>query len=398
MIAPNIPENEKQRLESLKSYGILDTLPEDDYDNITKIAAEICRVPVALITFIDDKRQWFKSHYGVDVKETPKEYAFCTYAINDPEKMFVIHDARKDIRFYDNPLVCGETQAIFYAGVPLKAEDGFPLGTLCVIDHKPNVLSPSQQQSLCALSQQVMKLLELRKNKRQLEKALKGLEEKNSELERFAYVAAHDLKSPLLNITSLADLLLEEYKTKLDAEGLKMLELINHSSSRLATLVDGLLEYSKSDSILKQAKSTIVLKGLETELAQLFNFGKNVKMQVKSALKTIKANKTAIFQILINLVANAIKYNDKDLVEIEIKVAETNTQYNFSVKDNGPGIAPKNQQKIFNIFEKLNNYDKFGNTGNGIGLATVKKLVEKLGGSIRVQSDKGANFIFSINK
>jgi len=211
-------------------------------------------------------------------------------------------------------------------------------------------------------------------------------------------VAAHDLKSPLLNITSLANLLLEEYKNKLDAEGLKMLELINYSSEHLAVLVDGLLEYSKSDSILKQAKSTILLKDLETEIAQLFNLGKNVKMAINTPLITIKANKTAILQILINLVANAIKYNDKDFVEIEITVTENNKQYNFSVKDNGPGIAPENQQKIFNIFEKLNNQDRFGHSGNGIGLATVKKLVEKLGGSIKVQSNKGANFIFTINK
>jgi len=180
MIAPNIPQNEKQRLKSLKSFGILDTLPEDDYDNITKIAAEICHVPVALITFIDDKRQWFKSHYGVDVTETPREYAFCTHAINDPENIFVIRDAREDIRFYDNPLVCGETQVVFYAGVPLKTDDGFPLGTLCVIDHKPNMLSSSQEQSLYALSKQVIKLLELRKNKHQLEQALEELGEKTT--------------------------------------------------------------------------------------------------------------------------------------------------------------------------------------------------------------------------
>lgn len=400
MIAPKEPNNEKERLEYLKSFSILDTLPEEDYDNITKIAAEICDMPVALISLIDDKRQWFKSHHGLDATETPKEYAFCAHAINDPHNVFIIQDARKDERFQGNPLVEGQPEVIFYAGVPLTSKNGLSLGTLCVIDHKPNLLSQSQIQSLSALSNQVMKLLELRKNKHLLERALKDLEEKNHELERFAYVAAHDLKSPLLNIIGLANLLTEEYKLKIGDEGLQMLEMIIHSSESLASLVDGLLEYSKSDKVLNQEKSLINLEELNTEIIELFNFDHKVEMTVNSELSAIRANKTAINQILINLVGNAIKYNDKDVAEIEIAVSETNKKYKISVKDNGPGIAPENQHKIFNIFEKLNSQDRFGREGNGIGLATVKKLVEKLGGAIKVDSDlgNGATFSFSIMK
>lgn len=400
MITPTEPENEKERLENLKSFSILDTLPEEDYDNITKIAAEICNMPIALISLVDDKRQWFKSHHGLEATETPKEYAFCAHAINDPKNVFVVQDARKDERFHDNPLVSGNPEVVFYAGVPLTSENGLPLGTLCVIDHKPNLLSQSQIQSLSALSNQVMKLLELRKNKHLLEEALKDLEEKNEALEKFAYVAAHDLKSPLLSISGLANLLVEEYKVKIDNEGMEMLEMIIHSSENLASLVDGLLQYSKSDSVLNQEKSIIGLKEMKTEMLELFNFDHSVEMTINSSLSSIKANKTAINQILINLVANAIKYNDKELAKIEISVSETSKKYKFSVKDNGPGIAPENQQKIFNIFEKLNSQDRFGREGNGIGLATVKKLVEKLGGAIKVDSDlgNGATFNFSIKK
>lgn len=400
MITPTEPENEKERLENLKSFSILDTLPEEDYDNITKIAAEICNMPIALISLVDDKRQWFKSHHGLEATETPKEYAFCAHAINDPKNVFVVQDARKDERFHDNPLVSGDPEVVFYAGVPLTSENGLPLGTLCVIDHKPNLLSQSQIQTLSALSNQVMKLLELRKNKHLLEEALKDLEEKNEALEKFAYVAAHDLKSPLLSISGLANLLVEEYKVKIDNEGMEMLEMIIHSSENLASLVDGLLQYSKSDSVLNQEKSIIGLKEMKTEMLELFNFDHSVEMTINSSLSSIKANKTAINQILINLVANAIKYNDKELAKIEISVSETSKKYKFSVKDNGPGIAPENQQKIFNIFEKLNSQDRFGREGNGIGLATVKKLVEKLGGAIKVDSDlgNGATFNFSIKK
>ena len=202
----------------MRSYSILDTLPESDYDNITKIAAEICGTPISLISLIDDKRQWFKSHHGLDATETPKEYAFCGHAINTPNDVFIVQDARKDERFHDNPLVTGDPHVIFYAGVPLVSEAGLPLGTLCVIDHKPNLLSQSQISSLSALSNQVINLLELRKSKQQLERTIMELEEKNEGLERFAVVAAHDLKTPLINISSLAQLFQNQYKDILDSD------------------------------------------------------------------------------------------------------------------------------------------------------------------------------------
>tara|TARA_R110000744_G_scaffold57623_1_gene120873 strand:- start:365 stop:1519 length:1155 start_codon:yes stop_codon:yes gene_type:complete len=384
----------------LRSYSILDTLPESDYDNITKIAAEICGTPISLISLIDDKRQWFKSHHGLDATETPKEYAFCGHAINTPNDVFIVQDARKDERFHDNPLVTGDPHVIFYAGVPLVSEAGLPLGTLCVIDHKPNLLSQSQISSLSALSNQVINLLELRKSKQQLERTIMELEEKNEGLERFAVVAAHDLKTPLINISSLAQLFQNQYKDILDSEGLEMLEMIIGSSGNLIGLIDGLLQYSKSESLLREGKSDIELQMLRTDLEGLFNYDHQLKLVLKSDLTKIKAHKTALHQILINLITNAIKYHDKETVEIELGVSESDTHFLFYVKDNGPGIETIHQERIFKIFEKLATTDKFGVRGNGIGLATVKKIVEKLGGAIRVESDlgKGAKFIFSLEK
>ncbi len=384
----------------MRSYSILDTLPESDYDNITKIAAEICGTPISLISLIDDKRQWFKSHHGLDATETPKEYAFCGHAINTPNDVFIVQDARKDERFHDNPLVTGDPHVIFYAGVPLVSEAGLPLGTLCVIDHKPNLLSQSQISSLSALSNQVINLLELRKSKHQLERTIMELEEKNEGLERFAVVAAHDLKTPLINISSLAQLFQNQYKDILDSEGLEMLEMIIGSSGNLIGLIDGLLQYSKSESLLREGKSDIELQMLRTDLEGLFNYDHQLKLVLKSDLTQIKAHKTALHQILINLITNAIKYHDKETVEIELGVSESDTHFLFYVKDNGPGIETIHQERIFKIFEKLAATDKFGVRGNGIGLATVKKIVEKLGGAIRVESDlgKGAKFIFSLER
>jgi signal transduction histidine kinase len=400
MIAPNDYILEPERLKDLESYSVLDTMPEKDYDYMTTIAAEICGTPIALISLIDDKRQWFKSHHGLDATETPKEIAFCAHAINDPKSVFIIQDARTDERFHDNPLVTNDPHVIFYAGVPLISEDNFPLGTLCVIDHSPKLLSQSQINSLSALANQVVNLLKLRKSKLLLEKSVQQLEEKNKELEHYAFIAAHDLKSPLIGIAGMVKLFAEEYSSKIDSEGQYMLSLIENSADKLRKLIDGLLEYSRSESILKESKSTITLEGLINEINGLFSYDNNLRLSLKTTLNTVFINKTALDQILINIVANAIKYNDKDNIEVEIGASEQRNFYEFYVRDNGPGIAKEKQEKIFNIFEIGAKKDKFGQTGNGIGLATVKKIVTKSGGSIRVESEigHGATFIFKLGK
>ena len=400
MLIPQKHKNEKERLQLLESYSILDTLPETDFDNLTAIASQICNIPISLITLLDTDRQWFKSHHGLDMSETPREHAFCAHAIHDADNMFIIQDTRKDERFYDNPLVTGDPNIIFYAGVPLTNSAGLPLGTLCVIDHKPNTLNETQLKALQSLADQVMNLLELRRNKRYLEQAILELEQNNQELERFAYVAAHDLKSPLNNISSLSLLLKEDYGSKIDEEGQSLIEHIQSSSDQLRNLIDGLLDYSKSTKIIHDNKIKINLEKLREYLIVLFSFESKCVIKLISDIKDIHANKTAIEQILINLVTNAIKYNNKPITEIELIVTENEIQYKIIFKDNGSGIPKEYHKRIFQLFETLTNKDKFGQSGNGIGLATVKKLVENLGGKIHIESElgKGASFIFTINK
>ena len=174
-------KNEEERLKFLQSFCILDSYPDADFENITSITAQICNTPIALISLLDENRQWFKSHHGLNVSETPRDYSFCAHAINHPDELLIIEDARKDERFHNNPLVTGEPNIVFYAGVVLKNEENLPFGTLCVIHQKPHSLSQDQIKLLKALAKQVVYLMENRKNKILLDSALKRLKVKTKQ-------------------------------------------------------------------------------------------------------------------------------------------------------------------------------------------------------------------------
>ena len=182
METSTLPDLETGRISELRKYNILDTLTEKDYEDITHLASIICDAPIALISFVDEERQWFKSHRGIEMKEGARAHSFCAHAIHRPEEVMIVTDSREDERFQHNPYVTGEPNIVFYAGIPLVSENGFGLGTVCILDTKPRALSTDQLTALTMLSSQVMKLLEIRKTNVHLESVKAELETRNIEL------------------------------------------------------------------------------------------------------------------------------------------------------------------------------------------------------------------------
>lgn len=182
MRAP-IPKNEARRLKVLWQYDVLDTVPEEVFDDLTELAANICEAPIALISLVDEDRQWFKSRVGVTISETSRDISFCAHALSS-DGLFLVPDATRDKRFRKNPLVTGEPRIRFYAGAPLVTPDGHALGTLCVLDKKPRALRPEQQQALRVLAHHVVSQLELRRHARVLMAAHEHRDQLKADLAR----------------------------------------------------------------------------------------------------------------------------------------------------------------------------------------------------------------------
>jgi GAF domain-containing protein len=157
-----MPENELARLEALRRYRILDTAPEEAFDDITQVAAFVCGTPIALLVLVDHERQWFKATVGLEASETPRDVAFCSYTILQSE-LLVVPDARADARFADNLLVTSFPHIRFYAGAPLLTQEGLALGSLCVIDQTPREITAAQRKALAVLARQVSAQMELRR-------------------------------------------------------------------------------------------------------------------------------------------------------------------------------------------------------------------------------------------
>jgi signal transduction histidine kinase len=392
---------EQQRINVLHKLQILDSEREKEYDDLVELASMICNTPVGLISLIDEKRQWFKSSIGIDLCDTELKFSFCNQAINHEGDIFEISDTRMDERFKDNPYTFGEKPVIFYAGVPLRYQEKFVLGTLCVIDHEPRLLSEMQRKALTNIAYQVVKLFEMHNNNNGLRETQKLLREKNSQLKNFAGVVSHDMKMPLASMILTIDMLKTKYASVLDESGMDYLRNLKGSAFKLSDYVTNILAHYESDAITEEnSLESFEINELLEYIVEMLDIKEDCEINFPRKNQEVTCNRIALEQIFLNLIGNAIKYNDKKNIVIDLKVDEDEVFYHFTVRDNGMGIPKEEQHKIFDLFSTAAEKDRRGHKGNGIGLSTVRKLIHNLGGSIDVQSEVGkyTSFHFQVEK
>ncbi|MGB5941544.1 MAG: ATP-binding protein [Leeuwenhoekiella sp.] len=395
MIRPLDTPNEKERLDFLMALDIMDTLPENEYDFITRLATRLFNLPVALISLVEKDRQWFKSRAGMELCETSRDVSFCAHALHGNQVM-VVSDADTDERFADNPLVTSVEKPIkFYAGVPLILEGKFVLGTLCIIDHKARQFSGEEQGLLQDLGNQVIKILELRLANKKVNLQQRVLEEQYNRLQDFAGVISHDMKMPLANIVLTSDLIKTKYGDIMDAKGLEYIQYLKTNSLSLSDYINSILQFYQSDNYTADELVEFDLNELLESIIEMINIDDTCHIDLPDENLSLHLNRAGLSQIFLNLIVNAMKYNDKEVVEIDIIGTESEEAYSFSVTDNGKGIPEKHLDDIFELYQNLGAIDKKGNKGNGIGLAMVKKICENLGGNIHVSSNVGIGTTFT---
>ena len=386
-----------RRHKALVELNLLDTEPEKMFDDITKLASKICETPVALITVLDIDKQLFKSKFGLTITETPIEQAFCKIAIEKPEEMLSILDARIDIRFSDNPLVHKDPKIVSYHGVPLVSKSGIALGSLCVIDFKQKTLSDEQKEMLVILSKHVEYLIELRTKTQLVSEYQQKIELHSKDMEDFVSMAVHDLKSPVRSIDSFMKLLHKKHQTEWDEKDEKYIDFILQSTVKMTNLINDLLEYAKSTKSDENFE-TFNVKELVTELfTNLTNSLNEKPTLICGELPNIHSSKIAFTVLFTNFLSNALKYKkDDEPLIIEITSIEEDDFLIFSIKDNGIGIESKFFDYIFEPFKRLHPSSKY--EGTGLGLAICKKIADNLKAEITVNADlnEGSTFILKV--
>lgn len=396
MKEPEIPQNEEERLKKLKYYEVLDTLPEQEFDDLVQLASHICGTPIALVSLVDSDRQWFKASTGLDAQETPRNISFCGHAIHG-EEVFEVENALEDARFSDNPLVSGSPDIRFYAGAPLITPEKLKIGTLCVIDQKAKSLSPEQKEHLKALSRVVVRQLEIRLHNRELKKAL-------NVKDRIMSTLAHELRNPLNGVMGITQTLLDSREHPAIQHELR---IISECGDHLLNIVNDILEINRLniqnyqfqkkpldlkheiEACLALMKTSFSHKKLLTEV----NFDKNLPTHIEGDSLRIK-------QVLLNLLGNAFKFTPEGKVFVTVSYLpkEGNTEddlVRIVIKDTGIGINKTELKNIFLEFVQENEKISQNYGGSGLGLSIAKKLAVGMGGDIEVESEKGKGSSFS---
>ena len=399
MISAPKPDNEAERQQWLDELQILDTLEEQAYDDLTFVAAQICQTPIALVSLIDHDRQWFKSHHGLNARETPRELAFCAHAILDDHPL-VVEDTLKDERFHDNPLVTSGPNVKFYAGAPLILRDNIRVGTLCVIDDHARPLSEMQRQALEAIARQVVSQLELRLQ-------LQALTRLDHTKDEFISMVNHELRTPLTSINGSLSLIRNHVVGEIPPQAMQLIDVAYRNGERLLNIVSDILDISKLEAGKMEMQmnsfelGAFLQKAIELNRPYCEAYGCNLELRStdSSGLAQIRGDENRLLQVISNLISNAAKFTHASDT-VEITCLQKGDQVQIGVTDHGPGIPREKQNDLFTKFKQLSHDSNAKAPGTGLGLNICKLIVEQHGGSIACESVPGEHttFRFTLSK
>ena len=399
-----VPANETERLAALRRYNIIDTLPEEEFNDIAKLVAYICDVPWGHVSFIDEDRQWFKATAGFEADEVPRHTTFCQYTIMETGP-WIVPDATKEPKLVDNPNLYEGFKVRFYAGIPLTTPDGYNIGTICAIDGTAKDINDEQKNALKILARHVISQLELRIKNIELDKQTEIAKRAIYAKDSFLANMSHEIRTPLNAIIGFTDLIA---KTPLNKTQDEYITNVQIAGDNLMIIINDILDLSKIES------GNLVIEShpfnLKTILKHTYDLLKvKVSKDIEFNLfldaempEIVMGDKGRVNQILTNLAGNAIKFTEEGEITISVKkVNETDDKYTlkFSVKDSGIGIS---QDKLDTIFDRFTQAEesttrRFG--GTGLGLNIVKQLVELQNGEINVKStpNRGSEFYFTLD-
>ena len=395
-----MPTSDAQKLDNgfpsaPEEFSILRSAPNKEFSNILYLCAHSCGAQHAALVIVEKEKSWVKTTYGLSKEEVPKEDVFWQ-AVFEQGGILEVRDIKEDTRFQ----VLQDSRISTFIGVPLVTENGDTLGIISISNEKPIHLAEPQRECLNILAKQVLNLVAFTKQNNQYLRVQQQLEQKYRDLEKFASVVSHDLKSPLANIISLTDLLKEENQGNFNDDTREYLDYLSQASHSLRSYVDGLLIFYRTEHLLNKKEEDFELGAFFKQITKLYTVNPQVVINYPTRGRLQQVNKSALSQIFMNLISNAIKHNSKEFCHVDILFEPRENYYHFEVKDNGNGIPAEKFQEIFELFTTLDQNDRDGNPGSGIGLATVKKLVEHMGGDIEISSEpgKGSNFKFKIKR
>ncbi len=390
-----IPENEDQRLEALSRYESLDSAPfaEKTFDRLVRLSVRITGLPIAFMHILTRDKQYAKATVGFEYEEMARNESFCQFTIMQDD-IYEVEDPLNHPIFMNHPAVHGGMNIRYYVGVPLRTPDGYNIGTLCLIDHKPNKISEDDKDTLRILADEIVSQYELKYAKAKAEQG-------NKEKDELIRIISHDLRNPLMGITGFAEYLAGEIQ---DEDHREILNIIRESGLAVARVVNILLNspYLNKSTFKLNTEISDVSEVVRDSYRLLHSYSSVKKQQINLDIPENlewKVDPDKWRLIVSNLINNAIKFTpDEGKIDIRLYSGSDNKKLLFEVTDSGIGMSEDMQKELFSGNSSVQRKGTKGEVTSGIGMTLIKKFCDLHGGEIHVKSEpgKGSRFLVSI--